>query len=304
MKPYLWMTDFTPQREWIDGKGLFLWLAFFLSEVGAGLYIVSLFVEFRGGALAGWICCAILGGGLHMAYLGKPMRAWRSVLRPKSSELSRGIILMGLFLVIGALQMAIGMGFFNGFPWGGDSLFFKIVLSILAFFVITHGFMTLGFIRAMPFWNSAIMPVLSLASGLWLGTQIAMGLALGVDQVQIPPTLEPVARWFIFLYVLLILLHLWTAGQGPLGSRKSVQLLIKGDLAPLFYLGVVLVTLIIPLMITIYFCVKPVDTAFSLVWIRIFCAVIGDVAFRYCIFKAARYVPLINSNIITGTRVI
>jgi len=107
MKPYLWMTDFTPQEEWIDGKGLLLWLVFFFSEIGAGLYIVSLFVEFRGGALAGWICCAILGGSLHMAYLGKPMRVWRSVLRPKSSELSRGIILTGLFLIIGALLIII-----------------------------------------------------------------------------------------------------------------------------------------------------------------------------------------------------
>ena len=301
MKPYLWMTDFTPQEEWIEGKGLFLWLAFFFSEVGAGLYIVSLFVGFRGGALTGWICCAILGGGLHMAYLGKPMRFWRSILRPKSSELSRGIILMGLFLIIGALQIGVSMNFFSGFPGGGNSLFFKIVLSILAFFVITHGFTTLGFIRAVPFWNSAIMPVLSLASGLWLGSQIAIGLALGADQIQIPVILEPVARWFIFSYVLLTLFHFWTAWQGSLGSRKSIQLLIKGDLAPLFYLGVVLVALIC-LIITIYFCVKPVDTAFSLMWIRIFCAVIGDVAFRYCIFKAARYVPLINSNIITGIR--
>jgi formate-dependent nitrite reductase membrane component NrfD len=173
-------------------------------------------------------------------------------------------------------------------------------LSILAFFVITHGFTTLGFIRAVPFWNSAIMPVLSLASGLWLGSQIAIGLALGADQIQIPVILEPVARWFIFSYVLLTLFHFWTAWQGSLGSRKSIQLLIKGDLAPLFYLGVVLVALIC-LIITIYFCVKPVDTAFSLMWIRIFCAVIGDVAFRYCIFKAARYVPLINSNI-SGAR--
>ena len=97
MNPYFWMTDFTPQKEWIDGKGLLLWLAFFFSEIGAGVYVVSLFLEFRTGCVAGWIACALLGGGLHTAYLGKPERAWRAILRPGSSELSRGIIILGTF---------------------------------------------------------------------------------------------------------------------------------------------------------------------------------------------------------------
>ena len=82
VKPYLWMTDFTPQKEWIDGKGVLLWLAFFFSEIGAGVYLVSLFFGSWFGCLAGWIGCAVLGGGFHVAYLGRPGRAWRSILRP------------------------------------------------------------------------------------------------------------------------------------------------------------------------------------------------------------------------------
>ena len=76
MKPYFWMIDYTPQKEWIDGRGLWLWLAFFFSEIGAGLFIVSLFLGFWLGGVIGWISCA-LGGGLHLVYLGKPLRAWR-----------------------------------------------------------------------------------------------------------------------------------------------------------------------------------------------------------------------------------
>ncbi len=302
MKPYLWMTDFTPQREWIDGKGLLLWMAFFFSEVGAGLYLVSLFLGFWTGCLTGWISCGLLGGGLHIAYLGKPMRAWRSVLRPKSSELSRGIILMGAFVILGGLQLAPGVDFLSGLPWKGDSLLFKIVLGILAFFVIIHGFITLSFMRAVPFWNSATMPALSLSSGVWMGTQVSMALALILGQTQVLGTVEPVARWFFFSYVLLVLFYLWGAGHGPLASQKSLALMIKGDLAPLFFLVVVPVALFIPSMITLYFFSKPVETAVGLLWIRIFSAVLGDVALRYCIFKAARYMPLINSNIVSGPR--
>jgi len=302
MKPYFWMTDYTPQKEWIDRKGLLLWLAFFLSEVGAGLYIVSLFLEFWVGSLIGWLICALLGGGLHMAYLGKPMRAWRSILRPMTSELSRGIIIMGLFLILGVFQLAPGLKFLSGLPWSMDSLFLKIALSVLAFFVITHGFMTLSFLRAVPFWNSAIMPLLSLASGVWVGAQMANGLSLFSGHVEIVMILEPVARWFLFAYALSTLFYLWNAFHGAQASKVSVKLLLKGELSSTFYTGVVIIGFCIPLIITLYFCQRPIGTATSLIWIRFFCALIGDLALRYCIFKAARYVPIINSNITKGIR--
>jgi len=31
---YEWMVKPTPQREWIESKGVFLWLAFFFSDSG------------------------------------------------------------------------------------------------------------------------------------------------------------------------------------------------------------------------------------------------------------------------------
>ena len=74
---YEWMVKATPQREWIESKGLFLWLAFFFSEIGAGIYFVSLFVNLREGLLAGLAITLVLGGILHMMYLGKPSRFWR-----------------------------------------------------------------------------------------------------------------------------------------------------------------------------------------------------------------------------------
>jgi formate-dependent nitrite reductase membrane component NrfD len=299
VKPYLWMTDFTPQTEWIDGKGALLWLAFFFSEIGAGVYMVSLFLGLWAGCLIGWLVCAILGGGFHMAYLGRPGRAWRSILRPGSSELSRGIILMGLFLGLGLFQLAPGI--FSGLPWGGNTLFFKIILSILAFFVITHSFMTLSFMGAVSFWSSGIMPVLCLVSGLWVGAQFTTAMAMGTGNFSLIVTLEPVARWFFFAYVILTLFYIWNAGHGTMASQRSVQVLLKGELAPFFYGGVVGIASIIPLIITLYFCVNPVGSAPGLLWLRVLCALVGDLALRYCILKAARYMPLIHSNLLTGT---
>ena len=301
MKQHLWMMDFTPQREWIDRQGLFLWLAFFFSEIGAGIYLVSLFQEFWIGCLIGWLSCALLGGGLHLAYLGKPERIWRVIKRPRKSELSRGSILIALFLILGALQMAPYLSPLS-FPWGGNALFFKIVMSVLGFFVIIHGFITLSFISALPFWNSAIVPVLSLASGIWLGTQMVTGLGLAMSQNEMVMALEPVARWTLFLYVFLTIFYMWNAKHSSLAAQQSLKLLTKGEFAPLFYVGVVLIALLVPTLVTVLIYTKTLETTHSVLYLRLGCAFVGDLTLRYCIMKAARYFPLVESNIIAGIR--
>ena len=302
MKPYLWMMDFTPQREWIDRQGLLLWLAFFFSEVGAGIYLVSLFLGFWIGCLAGLLSCALLGGGFHLAYLGKPERVWRAIFRPQTSELSRGTILLGLFLIFGVLQLAPSLSYFSGLPWESSSLFFKIVMPILGLFVIIHGFVTLSVISALPFWNSAIVPVLSLASGIWLGTQIVAGLSLGMSQNEVLVALEPVARLSLFSYVFLTIFYLWNAKHSSLAAQQSLKMLTKGELAPLFYVGVVLLALIVPTLLTILIYAKSIDATAGVLYLRVGCAIVGDLTLRYCIMKAARYFPLIDSNIIASIR--
>lgn len=296
------MMDFTPQREWIDRQGLLLWLAFFFSEIGAGIYLVSLFLGFQAGSLIGWLACALLGGGLHLAYLGKPERIWRAILRPQTSEISRGTILLTLFLILGAFQLAPHLGFFSSLRWASSSLFFKIVMSVLGFFVITHGFMTLNVISALPFWNSATVPVVSLASGIWLGTQMVTGLGLGIHQNEIFATLEPMARWSFFSYVFLVIFYLWNAKHSSLAARQSLRLLTKGELAPLFYVGVLLIDLLIPTIITILIYAKPTVLTNDLLYLRVGCVFVGDLTLRYCILKAARYFPLIETNVISGVR--
>jgi hypothetical protein len=145
---YEWMTKHTPQEEWIAGKGIFLWLAFFFSEIGAGIYFVSLFLNFRSGLLIGWLVSLILGGLTHLAYLGNAMRIWRVFLRPASSEISRGLWTVLLFGVIGFFQVTPEV--ISGLPWTGDSSALKTIMGILCILLITHGFLTMNVVKALP----------------------------------------------------------------------------------------------------------------------------------------------------------
>jgi len=298
MKPYLWMTDYTPQEEWIDRQGLLLWLAFFFTEIGAGLYLVSLFFGLWRACLVGWLISAVLGGGLHMLYLGKPGRAWRAIIRPAKSELSRGLVIMSLFLAVGAIQLAPSVGFLSDLPWRSDILFLKILMAILCFFVITHGFMIMNVMASIPLWNSAILPLLSLASGVWLGTQLGMGIAFS-DQGLLT-SMEPVARWSLFVYAFLIIYYLSNVSHATLAVRESLKIILQGELSGYFYPGVVLIGLLVPIGITAYYWANDLSSGLGLVYLRILCAILGDVTLRYIISKAGRYSPLIYSNVVRG----
>lgn len=300
MKSYLWMTDYTPQEEWIDRQGILLWLAFFFTELGAGLYLVSLLFHFQEGRILGWIISAVLGGGFHTLYLGRPERAWRAILRPTKSELSRGLITMILFLGLGALQIAPSIPWLKGLPWESDSLFFTIVLGILGCLVILHGFMTMNVMSSIPFWNSAILPVLSLVSGIWIGSQSAMFFGLSFSEREMLISLENLARWSLFSYAFLLAFFLWNAAHSSAPVQESSRILLRGGLSLPFYLGVVVIGFAVPLAITAGAMAGSGLPPQGLLILRVVSAIVGDVVLRYLIAKSGRYAPLIYSNVVKG----
>ena len=163
VKPYEWMVNPTRQQQWIDDKGIFLWLAFFFSEIGAGLYFMSLFYSYKPGLVLGWLITLVLGGVIHILYLGNPMRAWRMIMKPKTSELSRGIWVIMAFALFGFFQILASDGF---------NMFANLILGILCLLIISHGFATMNVIRALPAWSSTMVLPLSVISGVWVGSQI------------------------------------------------------------------------------------------------------------------------------------
>ena len=92
-----WMVKGNRQTEWIDNRGILLWLAFYTGGLGGGLYLVSLFFNNLWGMFIGWFIVAGLKGGFHFIYLGQPARFWRLVMHPQTSWLSRGLLFVRRF---------------------------------------------------------------------------------------------------------------------------------------------------------------------------------------------------------------
>jgi len=68
--------DFRPQREWGEGRGLFLVIGHFLVGVAAGAWLFGLLFDYPPGLFAGFLLAGI-GGIAHLGFLGRPERFWK-----------------------------------------------------------------------------------------------------------------------------------------------------------------------------------------------------------------------------------
>jgi formate-dependent nitrite reductase membrane component NrfD len=287
MEAYEWMVKYTPQTEWINQKGIFVWLAEVFNGLGSGLYLVSLYFNSLEGMLISLIIVVVLKCGLHFAHLSRPLRFWRMVLKPKTSWLARGFIFLVLFIVFGAIQLALSY-WLPGTAW---EVVFKILAGVMAVLVATYTGFVMNYINGIPFWNSGLLPLLFLSFSILSGLAGAIAIGLFGANVDIVAAVV-VIRWLLVANAFFITIYFWSATyMGPTGKR-SIKELIQGRLAPALWLGVVLVGIFIPLGMFIHNYIAGGSSVTSLIT-AVSCVLIGAFSFNYCILKGALYTPLI-----------
>jgi len=282
-----WMIKYTHQTEWIDRRGIFLWIAFYAGGLGGGLYLVSLYFNSLWGMFLSWLIIAVIKGGAHLIFLGKPLRFWRIVIRPNSSWLSRGIIFVFTFVGFGAVQLALSFWL----PGTAVEIVFKVLAGISALAVTVYTGFVLNTVKGVPFWNSSLLPILFVLCGVLggFGLSVVIGLYGGNVNIAIA---EAGSRWLLIINALLIVIYLWAAANREATGKKSVMEQMRGNLATIFWGGIVAMGIVIPLVIAFssYF-VGEVSSALLIT--GVVCEVIGGLALRYCVLKAGAYKPLV-----------
>jgi formate-dependent nitrite reductase membrane component NrfD len=284
---YEWMVKYTPQTEWIERRGILLWLAFFFIEFGAGLYFISIFFNSQWGMLIGWLICLVLGGGTHLLYLGRPLRFYRAVLRPHTSWISRGIIFVFLFAAIGIVQLAL-------LQWAPQIslLPLQVIMGVVSFVVVIYGGFAMNYVSALPIWNTALLPAIYAAVSLWGGAELLLGINLITNQDVAGA--EFWARILMVAFAFFLILYLWSIGYRSIAASEAIRRMVRGDLALPFYLGVILIGLIYPFTVAgLSFTLGIGMLSPGLIVAAILCGAIGDLSMRYCILKGALYAPLI-----------
>ncbi len=291
-RPYEFMVSYTPQTQWIEKGGIKLWLAFFFIELGAGMFFVASLFDNLWAMWTGWLLCAILGGGFHLLYLGKPLRFWRLALSSgwKTSWISRGIIFVALFLLLGLAHMVFIQA-------ATRFTALLVAADLFAFLTVIYGGFAMNSVNGIPLWNTALLPILYVISGLWGGAEVTLGITLGSNGIGIGVAIEEWIRILLIGYLLLIPVYLMSVRYTSSTGQVSVRYMLHSRWSALFWIAVVILGMVIPLSAVVNSIItglEGISTAF--LYAAIFSGLIGDLALRYLILRCGMYGPLIPSS--------
>jgi len=290
MQRYDWMLKGTPQTEWIKGQGVFICIAFFLGGVSGGLYLASAYFNNTIGMFISWLLSLCMCG-FYLLHLGNrhPLRVWRMVLNPGTSWISRGLIFITSFIVLTFIQLCLHQ-------WlpGPAEMVFRVLAGITAFVQSIYTGFALSYVSAIKFWNSALLPILFVTCGFLGGLAILLAINLGNSQPEIV-SLENVIRIALILYVIMIVVYLWEATYTDPVAKTSAMDLIRGSNSLVFWAGIVLCGMVIPLGISA-FSLFIRETSTGLLILAVIGEIIGGFSLRYAVLKEGQYSPLISNR--------
>jgi protein NrfD len=212
-------------------------------------------------------------------------------MKPKTSWIARGFIFIMLFLGFTTIQLILSQ-------WAPDATgaitTFKVIAGIFAFAQSIYTGFAVSYVSAIKVWNSAIVPVLFVTCGITGGLAILLAVMIGQDSYQIV-ALENIIRVVLIALAIIIGVYLWNTTYSSTSAREAILRLIGGSLAPLFWIGVFLFGIVIPVAVSIstYYIH---DASSGLLITAIVSEIIGGLALRFAILKAGVYTPLLPAD--------
>lgn len=287
IKPYDFMVKYQQQKDWIDGRGNFIAFAFFLGGISGGLYLAAAYFDSLLGMFVAWLLSLLMGVS-YMMHLSHPFRSWRMFMKPGTSWIARGFIFIMLFIGLTTIQLILSQWVPEA---TGAITVLKVLAGIFAFAQSIYTGFAVSYVSAIKVWNSAIVPILFVTCGLSGGLAILLAITMGGDHAQLV-MLENVIRVVLIALAVIIGVYLWNTTYSSTAAKDAVKRLIGGSLAPLFWVGVFLFGIAIPIVISIttYFAG---EASSGLLITAIVSEIIGGLALRFAILKAGMYTPLL-----------
>jgi formate-dependent nitrite reductase membrane component NrfD len=302
MTTHEWMVKPMPQKEWIERRGVLVWISEVCTGLGAGLYLVSLLMNNRWGMAIGWLIIMGLKLPVHIAYFGKPLRFWRT-MPPfsnawKTSWSARGVAFTMFFTIFALLQMPLWHPAIKEFFGPAATPLYWVLGSVAGLFALLTGTYS-GFImnscKGVAFWNTGILPVFFPIAGIadGLGLILAVGLAGGDVNIAAAETWSRVV--LLVNAFILITYFVITSRTSDVG-RLSVRRLIAGQFAGVFWVGLIILGIMVPLAISISSLYVSADVSSLMLITAIVCHTIGAFSLKYCLLKGGIHQPIISKG--------
>jgi formate-dependent nitrite reductase membrane component NrfD len=278
------------QKDWIDGRGNFIAFAFFLGGISGGLYLAAAYFDNLTGMFVAWLLSLLMGVS-YMIHLSHPFRFWRMFMKPKTSWIARGFIFIMLFISLTFITLILRQWFPEA---TGAITTFKVLAGVFAFAQSIYTGFAVSYVNAIKVWNSAIVPILFVTCGITGGLAILLAVFIAGDSSQIA-ALENIIRVVLIALAIIIGVYLWNTTYSSAAARDAIKRLIGGSLAPLFWVGVFLFGIVIPVAISIS-TLYAGEASSGLLITAIVSEIIGGLALRFAILKAGVYTPLLPAD--------
>jgi formate-dependent nitrite reductase membrane component NrfD len=287
-QPYEYMVKYTQQKNWIDGRGNFIAFAFFLGGISGGLFMAAAYFDSLLGMFISWLL-AICMGISYMIHLGQPLQSWRMFMKPRTSWISRGFIVIMLFIGLTTITLILRQ-------WAPDAegaiTTFKVLAGIFAFAQSIYTGFAVSYVSAIKLWNSAILPILFVVCGFSGGLAILVGISLDSSQLHI---MENITRITLIGFAVILIVYLWNTTYSSTAAKEAVNRLLGGGIGAIFWIGVVILGVVIPIGVSVgtYFA----DSSSSaLLLTAVITEIIGGLSLRYVILKGGMYIPLTSGE--------
>jgi formate-dependent nitrite reductase membrane component NrfD len=214
-----------------------------------------------------------------------------------TSWTSRGSWILTLFIISGLAYALIFFRPFQWLPWGNMSTLSMVIGSIAALFsilvLIYPGFL-LGMTNAIPFWNTPLLTLLFLLSGLCSGVASLMLVTplfeetLEYGRVHFIHILGGAAAILVFLEIIALYAYLEVAAHGSVASKESIRLLKASQ----FNLKMFIIGLLLPFALLL--CGIFIKETLLLSRLSIAAAILllaGGFYLRYAIIHAGVFIP-------------
>ncbi len=254
------------QQEW----HWLIAIALFLAGIGGGAFIVSSWVvKLPLGSFIGILIVAIGSSLAFFLDLDRKSQFWRVMFRPQTSWISRGILLIMLFTLFGLLSLII------------DSPVLLWVATICAVGVMMYSGFVLSYSPSIPFWNTPLLPLISIVYGLMGGVALLFGISPPGPELKLLETWE---MGLIAVCAILIFAYLITMSSSTIAAREATSSLVTGRLAPVLWGLVVVAGLIIPFVLAYLARLNLVSS--SVMVLAAIMELAGALSFRYCLLRA------------------
>ncbi len=242
--------EFTP--VWDVPIALYL----FLAGLGGGAFITSALAAWRHpnatiARKAGrWIAPIAVAVGLVLLMLDaragfqNPLR-FALLLHNTGSVMTWGVYFLAIFEVIALIVLIMEIIHKKVPHW------LDLLGSIFGICVGAYTGCLLGVVHTFPLWNNAILPVLFLVSAVSTG----MASVMLVTVIESPKEEESLTSvnaihyWLPIAEVVLVAAMLFIVNTAGAQAHATVVSLLAGQFAPMFWIGFILIGLVIPIII-------------------------------------------------------